>query len=122
METPGLFDKPTGEQLRDKALDLLAEHRSELILELQRCAMRIALDRADFTADDVREAMPIPIGTNPVVLGSAIGSLSRGGYLKQIGYRKSTRAVAHRRPVAIWYAQDKEACQHWLDNHKPGAT
>lgn len=112
---------PTGADLRDRALNLLAARRPALVRDIQRAAVRLALDpgRADLTADDLRAAVPIPAGIRPHVVGTAVRALAVAGILRHDGYRLSTRPVAHCRPVTVWTLADRAAALAWLAAHPP---
>jgi hypothetical protein len=112
-------DRSDGEALRDAGLALLRAHRAALVRDLTRAAVRIALDRGELTADDVRAAVPIPDGIRPVVVGAAIRDAADAGIIRRVGYRPSARAVAHARPLAVWALVDAAAALAWLAAHPP---
>jgi molybdopterin biosynthesis enzyme len=113
---------PEGESLRDAALALLRVHRAALVRDLTRAAVRLALERGTITADDVRSVVPIPPGIRPVVVGVALRDAADAGILRRIGYRPSTRPVAHARPLTVWRLTDPAAAVAWLDAHPPILT
>lgn len=108
---------PDGEALRDAALALLAAHRADLVRDLQRAALVLAIARDTITADDIRAAVPIPPGVRPVVVGAALRPLAVAGYLRRVGYRASARPVAHARPLAVWALADDAGAAAWLTAH-----
>lgn len=110
---------PSGGQLRDAALAALAARRPALVRDIQRAAVRLALDRGELTADDLRAAVTIPPGIRPVVVGAAVRMLAVAGILVHAGYRKSLRPVAHRRPLAVWRLADAARAAAWLADHPP---
>lgn len=108
-----------GEARRDAALSLLRIHRAAVVRDLTRAAVRIALERGELTADDVRAVVPIPAGIRPVVVGAAMRDAADAGILRRIDYRKSGRRVAHARPLSVWQLADADAALAWLAAHPP---
>jgi hypothetical protein len=113
------FNVAEGEACRDAALNLLRVHRAAIIRDLTRAAVRLALERGEITADDVRAVAPIPPGIRPVVVGAAIRDLADAGIIHRVGYRNSTRPAAHARPLAVWRLADAAAALAWLAAHPP---
>lgn len=103
-----------GEALRDQALYRLSTTRPATIRRLQRAAVRLALETGTVTADDLREAVPIPAGINPKVNGAAVHGLAVLGILTGGEYVKSRRAVAHRRPIQVWRLANAATAARWL--------
>lgn len=97
---------PSGDDLRDAALDALRDHRADLIRECAAAALRVALARGEVSADDVRAAVPIPADVNPVFVGCVFRDLAADGILRRAGFRNSTRPAAHARPVSVWAIAD----------------
>jgi len=110
-------DRRDGEARRDAALHLLRIHRAAVVRDLTRAALRLALERGTLTADDVRAVVAIPPGVRPVVVGAAVRYLAEAGIIRRIGYRPSTRAAAHARPLAVWTLADAGAARDWLAAH-----
>lgn len=99
----------TGRELRDEALIMLEEKRSEYISHARRHAHSILRRKeqrgehpATVTSDDIWAIFPPPPDINPKVMG-AIFSKSSG--LEKIGYQQSKRKEAHARPIGIWTRQ-----------------
>lgn len=112
--------KSSGEALRDAALTLLRARRASIIRDLTRAAIRIALDQGTVTADDVRAVVPIPAGIRPAVVGAAMRDAADAGAIEHTGtYRRSTRPVAHARPLPIWRLADPAAAVAWLATNPP---
>ncbi len=101
-------ETPSGEALRDTALDLLRQHRAALVRECTVAALRIALREGEVTADDVRAVVPIPPGINPKLVGAAFNDLA-DGILRRSGDRPSNRKLAHARRVTLWELGDHSA-------------
>jgi hypothetical protein len=57
---------------------------------------------ATFTAEDVRRLAGDPEAPNAI--GSVFHQISDEGWIKLVGYRKSTRPDAHGRVIAVWMA------------------
>jgi len=110
------------EARRDAALNRLRVHRAAIIRDLTRAAVRLALERDEITADEVRAVVPIPPCIRPVVVGAAIRDLADAGIIRRVGYRNSKRPAAHARPLAVWRLADAAAALAWLAAHPPLST
>lgn len=106
-----------GEGLRDAALLLLTATRPATIRRLQRAAVRLALEAGAVTADDVRDAVPIPPGINPKVTGAAVYGLALAGILTGAHYVRSRRKPAHARTLRVWLLTDAAAAVRWLNDN-----
>lgn len=111
-----------GERRRDKALAILRARRSALIRELQAAALRVALDRGEVCADDVRTLVSIPPDMSPKAVGAAFRELADAAYLRRTGFRNSNRPAAHARPLSVWRLADAAGAAAWLAAHPPLAT
>lgn len=98
-----------GEMMRDEALDLFRDHKPELVDQIKRAILEVALDRGEVTADDVRPLVAIPEGTDPRVVGTAFKDLRDAGILRREGERNSTRPEAHARELKRWVLADEPA-------------
>jgi hypothetical protein len=116
---PPIDNAGEGEARRDAALNLLRAHRADLVRDLTRAAVRLALERHEITADDVRAVVPIPPGIKPVVVGAVFRDLADAGIIRRVGFRNSTRPAAHARPLSLWRLADADAALAWLDAHPP---
>jgi len=112
----------SGETRRDAALNLLADRRPVLVRDIRRAAVRLALTGDTFTADDLRAAVDIPDGINPVVVGSAVRALAVAKIIRKDGSRNSKRKRAHARPNAVWTLADRAAAVAWLAANPPLAA
>lgn len=95
-----------GEARRDAALALLRARRADLIRVLQAAALRVALERGEVCADDVRALVAIPPAMSPKCVGAAFRELADAGYLRRAGFRNSNRPIAHARPLSVWRLAD----------------
>jgi len=98
-----------GEVRRDAALNLLRARRADLIRACTAAALRIALDRGEVCADDVRAGVPIPPDISPKLVGCVFRDLADAGILRRAGFRPSTRPTAHARPLSVWRLADATA-------------
>lgn len=105
-----------GKARRDAALSLLRVRRAGLIRACTAAALRIALDRGEVCADDVRAVVPIPAGISPKLVGVVFRDLADAGILRRAGFRPSTRPAAHARPLSVWELADA-AARVWLATH-----
>jgi hypothetical protein len=69
------------------------------------------------TADDVRDALDLPEGIDPVCLGAVPIALARAGIVRRVGYVPTCRPDAHARPVSLWALADRAAAVRWLADH-----
>ncbi|MFM8272962.1 MAG: hypothetical protein ACKODX_11590 [Gemmata sp.] len=106
-----------GEARRDAALNLLRVRRADLIHECTAAALRVALDRGEVCADDVRAVVPIPADISPKLVGCVFRDLADAGILRRDGFRNSTRPAAHARPLSVWRLADDAAALVWLAAH-----
>lgn len=103
-----------GEARRDSALNLLRVRRADLIRACSAAALRVAIDRGEVCADDVRALVPIPAGISPKLVGCVFRDLADAGILRRIGFRNSKRPTAHARPLSVWHLADSAAASAWL--------
>lgn len=96
-----LFDLEKGEQLKEEGMAVAAMNRKEQLEVARGIAKELALSgdgttSADLVAKELYERHGIE------TLGPAAGSLFRGDNWHQIGYRKTTKASSHARPIGVW--------------------
>ncbi len=92
--------------------------RRELYVHRGRRALLAALLRhGTATADDVRQAVTLPAGVNPVCLGSVPGHLARAGIIRRRDFVNTNRTAGHARPVTRWELIDHDAAERWLAAH-----
>jgi len=107
-----------GERRKGDALATLASRRESLIQAGRRAMLRLLLSgRRTVTADDVRDSVEAPAGTDPRYFGAVPSGLARAGIIRPAGYRRSTRPEAHARPIALWELTDPAAARRWLAAH-----
>lgn len=103
------------EALRDIALNHLRAHRPVLVRRIQRAFLRALLDHGADTTDVVRDAVPIPEGTDARVVGAAVKALAADFKLiAATGSAKSRRPKAHARKLDVWTIRDRSAAEAWL--------
>lgn len=84
---------------------------------------RLAAHGGAFTADDVIAAAGLPdVGTNRNnAVGGLFNAASRQGWIVKTGlYRKSTRAAAHARVLAVWVGARPADCANCGHPVTPG--
>jgi hypothetical protein len=84
-------------------LPVFEANRAAWLAEARQWARKIAKQRGEVTIDDVREFYPPPAGVDPRVMGA----IMRAPEFEAVGYRKSTRATCHNRPIAIFRLAQK---------------
>ena len=119
FDGPPVFNGAEGEARRDAALSRLRARRADLIRECTAAALRVALDRGEVCADDVRAVVPIPADISPKFVGVVFRDLADAGILHRAGFRNSTRPAAHARPLSLWRLADAAAAHAWLAAHPP---
>jgi hypothetical protein len=106
-----------GERLKADALTLVADRRAVYVRRGQRALLTALLAVGQATADDVRDALDLPPGIDPVCLGAVPLALARAGIIRRVGYSPTCRPTAHARPVSVWTLADRAAAMRWLDTH-----
>lgn len=110
-------DRAVGAAWRDAAHALLTDRRAVYVRRGQRALLTALLATGTATADDVRDAVDLPPGIDPVCLGAVPGALARAGIIRRVGYVPTCRPDAHARPVSVWALADREAAERWLADH-----
>lgn len=101
-----LFDPPTGEDLRDEALDRVEANTDSGWMGHAAIAIGRIPPRWNFTTDDIWAALAeVGVGAphEPRAMGAAIRAAAHAGLIESTGvYLKSTRPEAHARPIPVW--------------------
>lgn len=103
-----------GELRRDRAHAHLRRRRPELIRRVQRAFVTHLLRHGPSTIDPIRVRVPLPVGTDPRLVGAAVRALAEDRIIESIGIEKSTRPAAHARKVERWALRDDDAAIAWL--------
>ncbi len=106
-----------GRRRRAAVLRLLCDRRAALIRAVQRAFLAVLLDRGPSTTDPVRAAVPIPVGTDPRLVGAAVRALAELRLIDRAGLSRSTRPEAHGRDLPLWAVRDRAAALAWLAAH-----
>lgn len=106
-----------GERRKLDAHAMLEARREVFVNRGRRELLMAALLNGTATADDVRDAVKLPDGVDPVCLGSVPGPLARANIISRAGYAPTQRAAGHGRPVTVWLLIDHTAAMNWLRNH-----
>jgi len=109
MNQPSLFEPRTGAELRDASIKQVMENADNEWKLAAESAIRTLCMRngigGQFTTDDVHKIL-VASGARthePRVLGGIMRKMSNDGWIKSTGnFRKTSRSVAHCRPVMIW--------------------
>jgi hypothetical protein len=75
------------------------------------------LEHGTGTADDVRSAVTLPQGINPVCLGSVPSALARAGIIRRVGFAPCVRVERHAAPTSVWAIVDAAKAWVWLAEH-----
>ncbi|MFH1417678.1 MAG: hypothetical protein ABII12_05250 [Planctomycetota bacterium] len=114
MTLPSAAD---GERRKLSAHATLAAQREVYVLRGRRALLRRLLDVGTGGADDVRDAVALPAGINPVCVGVVPGPLARAGVIERVSFAESRRPDAHARPITVWQLADRDAATAWLAAH-----
>lgn len=97
-----LFQAAEARRRREVELDSHEVDKAEFVAHARAVAFRLLETRASITIDDVRAECPPPGDVDPRVMGAVL----RAPHFKRIGYRSSSRATCHARPIAIFARGD----------------
>ena len=92
-----------GFDLRDKALERLESNRAHWIATARRVARQVCEEEGFVTADAVRARLPIP----PEYDGRVMGAVFCKSLFQKVGYKATTVATSHGRPVGIFKAKER---------------
>lgn len=106
-----------GERRRDAAHAVLEARRESVIRQARRVLLTVLWERDTATMDDVRAVVVVPPEVDPVCLGSVPGGLARAGIIRADGAVRTSRPMAHARPVTVWRLVDRDAAEIWLREH-----
>ena len=95
-----LFDRQTGEILREVGVDRVEESSSEFVATMRLLAVKISEDRGSVTSDDLRKIAE-ERGLRPCHR-NAWGAIFRGKGWRVVGRRKSELASNHAREIRVW--------------------
>ena len=70
----------------------------------------------------MRQEVELPPGLDAKLFGAVPGTLALAGIIERAGFAKTTRPVAHARPVTDWQLTDRAAAVAWLAEHPPPGT
>lgn len=115
--TPTDAGRDAGVSRKLDALAVLADRRELYVLRGRRALLTALLAVGEATADDVRDAVGLPSGIDPVCLGAVPVALARAGIIRRVGYVPTCRPTAHARPVSVWALTDRADAVRWLRDH-----
>jgi hypothetical protein len=115
--TPPAAGLVEGERRRDAALALLRSRRAVLVRAVQRAYLAVLLRRGARTTDAVRAVVPIPLGTDPRLVGAAVRQLAALALIHRAGLSRSCRPIAHGRDLPLWAITDPADAAAWLAEH-----
>lgn len=118
----GQAGRDAGEKRKQDRLDLLRARRAVYVRHGQRALIQRLLEVGRATADDVREAVELPPGIDPVCFGAVPNCLARAGIIERVGFVPTARPDAHARPVSVWALRDRAKATRWLEQHPELST
>jgi hypothetical protein len=96
-----LDDLDCGESLRDAAIEQVAAYAPpSWMAEAGQVLDGLIARGGEFTTDQLWEVLPSC--PEPRAMGAVIRSAARAGRIVQTGYRRSSRAACHARPIPVW--------------------
>ena len=98
------YDVRRGETLRQDVVEKTGASPS-WIRNVVEIVKKIAVERREFTSDEVWDEASTKIADpiEPRVMGNALKTAQQNGWIEKTDrVKKSSRAVCHGRPVAIW--------------------
>lgn len=104
----------TGSERKAEAHAFLEERRDIHIRRARRAFLEHAIEYGFVTADDVRDAIELPDGLDPKLLGPVPTPFAQAGIVERVGYRNSIREASHARPISVWKLRDRAAAERWL--------
>lgn len=99
---PLMIEGPEEDDVADyvqEILPLQVKAHPDLITDIQKTARRLAAGGREICSDDVIEAVHIPLGVDPRVMGCAFQP--RGDW-ERVGYKPSRIPRRNKRPVSVW--------------------
>src|SRR5947207_1946352 len=102
---------PPAPALRERLAVALRE--VDLLRRLERAFLLRLLEHGPDTSDAVRGLVPIPAGTDPRVVGSAVRGLAEQVLITSVGRRKTRRGIAHARKLDVWQVTDMAKARRW---------
>ena len=106
-----------GRRLKASNLAVLDARRARHLVAARRVLLTVLLDRGKGSADDWRDVVTLPDGIDPVCFGAVPKPFALAGIIRRAGFIKTSRPVAHARPVSVWELVDPEAARLWLAKH-----
>ena len=106
-----------GEASKRYAHSLFETHSEPLVIAARRALLLKVLESGFATIDDVRAVVPLPSFANAKAFGSVPGTLARAGIIRDAGFVKTTRAIAHSRKNTRWELLDATKAYTWLAEH-----
>jgi len=113
-----------GERRNRRTLTALEARREVFVLRARRVLLLKLLEAGSATADDVRDAVTLPVDIDPKLFGSVPSQLAFAGIIKADGFVKTSRPKAHARPIQRWTLVDRGKAEQWLTDHpdRPDAS
>lgn len=109
-----------GERLKAEAFARMENCNEMLLVRGRRALLNKALTDGVASADDVRDAVPVPDGVNPKVFGPVPSPLAKANINRPKRAIKTRRAVGHARYITEWELIDPPAAVRWLfENPEP---
>lgn len=92
---------PTKEKIRQTVLDLFRTEKEEWLARARQEAQRIAHESGEVCADDIHQALPVPKGIDPRIMGKVFVNM------RFVRFQKSKRAECHHRIIGVFTNNNK---------------
>ncbi len=112
-----LDESHVGEARKRYTQSLFETHSESLVIAGRRALLLKVLESGSATIDDVRAVVPLPLTANAKAFGAVPGALAKAGIIRDAGFVKSTRSIAHSRPITRWELVDAAKAYDWLAAH-----
>lgn len=93
----------TGRALRDTQLAMFQLQQAEFLAECRAVAMQVARRNGQVSINDVRQAVSVPPGVHPSVLGAVFKTKQ----FKVVGYTQAEHPGAHARIVRVYSLKEE---------------
>jgi len=93
-----------GQKLRDSQLDFFQVRDADFLASCRTLAVEVCQQVGTVSINDIRAAIPLPIGTHP----SVFGAVFKDKRFKACGYTEATHPQAHARVVRVYQLTNKE--------------
>jgi len=92
----------TGQQLKDRQLDIFEQRDHQFLERCRSLAVMICRERGTVSINDIRQFIEVPPGVHPSVLGAVF----RTKQFKKVGLVEASHPQAHARIVRVYQLKE----------------